>query len=143
MRWIFLVSSVLSCAFFLIGCGKVRNGTAESETTERLRSWAEAMGVAVGVGEDVRVYNSLPEFRDAWKKKEASVVAQVTDEYKQDDVWGRPIQFIVLKYNDDFKHIRILSVGKDGVFQGGVGDNLYVDIIMQGKSKPVLKVKGQ
>jgi len=119
------------------GCGQVRNGTAESETQYRLKCWGAAIAVALQVGDDIRVYKDPSEFEIAWELKESGVVACVSKSYMLDDQWGRKFQLIVVTYNDAAKHVRVLSVGKNGVFEDGGGDDLYVDIRLEKGQEPV------
>jgi hypothetical protein len=82
---------------------------------------------------DVRSLDELWSNLQARKVRGQPVVASPLDESYLRDAWHRPYH-LEIRASDHGTVIRITSSGANGIFENGQGDDLYVEITVDGKN---------
>src|SRR5262249_3396119 len=121
-RWLLLIACLAAVAPFVVvsGCGPDSSESAVRETKRRLHSVADLVSNFVDGGhmDAIEKVRSCDEF---FKHAKAHGFIDF-DRSLVDDAWGRPFSWTVER-TGDVVVVRIMSLGPDGISQGGQGDD--------------------
>jgi hypothetical protein len=118
---------LLTCGMCVaLGCQKSDTNYRSDSTRNELRQMARTANVLCKDGIDLSEMKSIREFLSA-----AQRALEFQEEKFETDAWGNQYEWSVTKLCDDSVRIRILSYGRNGRFDSGALDDLYVDVICQ------------
>ena len=98
----------------------------EAQTRYGLRLWGETLTTLFEAGEDVRQFKSCEDVLS--KYKDSTLVSRYQLIRMKCDYWGKPFKWNIARQSDKHFIIHVISAGKNGVFENGKGDDLYVEI---------------
>jgi hypothetical protein len=138
---LFTRGSFAAISFLIVAGCVVRvsdRNQANGETTAALKRWGETIMVLHEMGTDLEKYASTAEILAEW---EASGVFDTTDlgPFKH-DYWGNPYRWETRRENGEIV-IRIGSNGRNGIWENGEGDDLYLEISIPTNGKPKTHLK--
>ena len=107
-------------------------------TTVRLKEWGLLVIEAVESEDgDFFFFGTFDKILEKLKPQGYHIEGMIRE--FREDVWQQP--FIKeTKLADGANHLRILSIGANGIHEGGAGDDLYLDLIWDGKKSVTGKV---
>jgi hypothetical protein len=107
------------------GCAMDRR-PAYSKTLNQLKVLGDSGSRLIEKGEDIFEYNSLNSFLAAAAKNGYVAESDVRGKYFEQDGWENPLMYEMMKNGD--KILRISSLGENGIWENGEGDDLFVEI---------------
>lgn len=123
---------------YIAGCGKSDRNQAEAATNSRLRLWAHYATTVWKLDGTIEDYKSSSEAFSAWTAR--GLIEKVDYKYLEKDYWNR--EYVWQKSTrGDLTIILIGSSGRDGVWQAGKGDDVYVEIRRSKTGDPQILLK--
>lgn len=139
---------ILTVGISMLGCVKYSDeNQAEAETQAGLQAWVDTLVVLLESGHKMNEYtiDGKGPGRDMLLKWQAgNLISSVQLMRMEKDYWGREYFWEYLPSNNT-EVLRIGSAGRNGVWEAGAGDDLYVELEKTGpggvrwKLKPMRK----
>ena len=105
-----------------------------NHTLNSLRLWGEAIGNCLEDDPDeVTRYTKIAEVIAAWRRN-GRLEGWTLPKLRNDD-WGNELVWVVRHAGDEVV-VRVISAGKNGKFEGGNGDDIYVEVRGSHGTKP-------
>jgi hypothetical protein len=133
---------IMSAVLFALGCAKESDANqSEAQTRLSLRLWGEYVLSAYEADLPIDQMESCSAALSMLRQN--GIIENVDYAGLAHDGWGRQYRWSVNKTRKDIV-IVILSDGKDGVSQGGAGDDLFVEITKESteRGKATWRLKG-
>jgi hypothetical protein len=123
----------------LVGCGYPSDyNQANAETRSHLRGWADIVSALAQLDVKVEEFGSTQDILSQYKH--TRLFDAYYEQLMKEDSWGKPYIWIV-KGDEDKKIILIGSGGKNGVWEGGQNDDLYVIVELKAGEPPQIHEK--
>ncbi len=138
---LFMRGSLAAFSFFIVAGCVVRvsdRNEANAQTVSALKSWGESIIVLHEMGIDLEKYHSTDVILLEWK---GTGVFDTTDLGRfEHDYWGNPFRWELRRENRDVV-VMIGSNGRNGIWENGEGDDLYLEIFIATSGKPTTRLK--
>jgi hypothetical protein len=122
----------------LPGCTKMSDSNqAEGETCAGLRSWGTTIAQLLEMGVHMEEYKSTGDVLEKWG--DSGLIEKNERLRMERDYWGRPFEMHVNRTNDGIV-ARVSSAGGNGIWENGLGDDLYVEV-RQGGRPPSIDIR--
>jgi hypothetical protein len=126
---LYLSCFLLCILVWIVGCSSSRDldkNDAEAQTRFDLWLWGETLTTLVKAGENIEQFKSCEEVLS--KYKEGDLLTPYERTHMKNDYWGKPFNWSIIRKPDKYFIITIISAGRNGVFENGKGDDLYMEI---------------
>jgi len=136
----FCFMGALVCYLIFVRSGGVRDNTGNQQTALRLREWGFLILDRMEHGEG-KYYFSGPLLKTLDKLKlDRPYYSEGTMDELREDFWHQ-LFIKETTFHDGGYFLRILSVGANGVFEDGKGDDLFLEVTWDGKDNIKARVK--
>jgi len=132
--------SLSACLVLLSGCSVDETKRPIGETLYRLDALSELVLRLKESGHIVCQYGSVDDLLEDARAK--GMIREAEVDRLSTDYWGRPYRWEVEVRPPDTV-IRIISSGRDGVFENGEGDDVSIEIRIPERGRAIIRVRPQ
>jgi hypothetical protein len=113
----------------------------DGQTSSRLGAWGETIALVVNSGaDDVTAYPYFDSLYSSWDR--LGLLDPLGLRGRREDAWGRKFRLESFRLPGARETVvRVLSVGRSGVYERGRGDDLYVDVRIDEDARAAVAVR--